>query len=126
MGKAKSVKCELTAANLLRLLTSELTVSVPEAGKALAGLSKNASYEVAARDKAIAGIPVLDVGGKKRLATAPIRKVLGTRCLGGGRPRVGPADFLPPPGPWQGRQTRSLLNAEYELCLSASTLSVAE
>ena len=77
MGKAKSVKCELTAANLLRLLTSELTVSVPEAGKALAGLSKNASYEVAARDKAIAGIPVLDVGGKKRLATAPIRKVLG-------------------------------------------------
>jgi hypothetical protein len=73
----KSVKRELTVDDLLLQLTNQLTVDVPTAGKALAGLSKNASYDVAARDKAIAGIPVLDVGGKKRVATRPIRKALG-------------------------------------------------
>lgn len=65
-------------------------------------------------------------GRQKAARDCSNQKGARTRCLGGGRPRVGPADFLPPPGPWQGRQTRSLLNAEYELCLSASTLSVAE
>lgn len=56
---------------------SELTVDVPTAGKVLGDLSRNVAYDVAARDGAIAGIPVLTVGGKLRVPTAPIRKVLG-------------------------------------------------
>jgi hypothetical protein len=62
---------------LLERIMSELTVDVPTAGKVLGDLSRNVAYDVAAREGAIAGIPVLDVGGKKRVATAPIRKLLG-------------------------------------------------
>jgi hypothetical protein len=62
---------------LLEQLMTQLTVDVPTAGKALAELSRNASYEIAKREKQIAGCPVLEAGGKLRVATAPIRKVLG-------------------------------------------------
>jgi hypothetical protein len=70
-----------TDKSLLQQLLHQLTVDVPTAGKALADLSRNASYDVAARDGAIGGIPVLDVGGKKRVPTAPIRKALGLEGL---------------------------------------------
>jgi hypothetical protein len=62
---------------LLEQLMNQLTVDVPTAGRALADLSRNAAYDVAARDGAIAGIAVFEAGGKKRVATAPIRKKLG-------------------------------------------------
>jgi hypothetical protein len=62
---------------LLQRLLRELTVDIPTAGEALGNLSRNASYVIAKRDGKIGGIPVLEVGGKLRVPTAPIRKVLG-------------------------------------------------
>jgi hypothetical protein len=67
----------MSSDSLLQELRTQLTVSVPTAGKALADLSRNGSYEIAKRDGKIAGCPVLEVGGKLRVPTAPIRKVLG-------------------------------------------------
>jgi hypothetical protein len=60
---------------LLQKLRAQPTVSVPEAGQALAGLSKNASYEAARRGDL--GVPVLDVGGLKRVASIEILRKLG-------------------------------------------------
>jgi hypothetical protein len=57
-------------------LWTQLTVSVPEGGKAIADLSRNASYE-AAKTGMIGPVPVIEVRGKKRLPTAPIRRTLG-------------------------------------------------
>jgi hypothetical protein len=68
---------QITMHSLLDQLLNRLTVDVPTGGKALADLSRNGSYEIARRDKQIAGCPVIEVGGKLRMPTAPIRKVLG-------------------------------------------------
>lgn len=62
--------------DLLHEIMTQLTVSVPVAGRALCSLGRNASYE-AAKSGAIAGVPVIEVRGKKAVPTAPIRKVLG-------------------------------------------------
>jgi hypothetical protein len=61
---------------LLEKLKTELTVSVPEGGQALGDLSRNAAYD-AAKQGNIAGCPVLEVSGKLRMPTAPIRRALG-------------------------------------------------
>ena len=47
---------------ILAKLKSEPTVSVPDAGKALADLSENAAYRAAKKNTL--GVPVLEVGGK--------------------------------------------------------------
>jgi hypothetical protein len=67
----------MTDNKLRREIMTQLTVSVPTAGKALAGLSRNASYDLAARDGSIAGIKVVRVGGRLVVPTAMIRRVLG-------------------------------------------------
>lgn len=82
MAKADSAAALLTDDKaLLREIMTKLSVSVPTAGKALGDLTRNASYEVAKRDRKIAGCPVLEVGGKLRVPTAPIRKALGLEGL---------------------------------------------
>ncbi|HEX9070986.1 MAG TPA: hypothetical protein VF852_03440 [Pseudolabrys sp.] len=63
---------------ILRQIMTQLTVSVPVAGKALGNLCENSSY-AAARSGQIGSCPVVDVGGKKRVPTAPIRRVLGLK-----------------------------------------------
>lgn len=46
------------------------------AGKAIFDSGRNAAYE-AAKSGTIAGIPVIKVGKKLQVPTAPIRKLLG-------------------------------------------------
>jgi hypothetical protein len=60
---------------LLQKLRAQPTVSVPEAGQALGGLGKNASYEAARRGTL--GVPVMDVGGLKRVASIAVLRKLG-------------------------------------------------
>jgi hypothetical protein len=60
---------------ILNELKSKPTVSVPTAGRALADLSKNGSYEAARRGAL--GVPVLEVGGKKRVASIAVLRALG-------------------------------------------------
>jgi hypothetical protein len=55
----------MTWREILKELRSQPTVSVPTAGHALAGLSPKAAYAVAQRGAL--GVPVLSVGGKKRV-----------------------------------------------------------
>jgi hypothetical protein len=66
----------MTDEQIRRELATKLTVSVPVAGKALCDLGRNASYE-AAKTGAIGGVGVIEVGRKKAVPTAPIRKALG-------------------------------------------------
>ena len=51
------------------------TVDVPTAGLALGNLSRNSAYEAARTGKL--GVPVLEVGGKKRVPSAAILRALG-------------------------------------------------
>jgi hypothetical protein len=60
---------------LLQKLRAQPTVSVPEAGQALANLSKNASYAAAARGTL--GVEVMDVGGLKRVPSIAVLRKLG-------------------------------------------------
>jgi hypothetical protein len=55
-------------------LRSQATVSVPDAGKILADLSRNGSYEAARQGKL--GVPVIKVGGLSRVPSAAILRVL--------------------------------------------------
>jgi hypothetical protein len=48
-------------------------------GKALGDLCENAAYAEAKRTGQIGGCPVIDVAGKRRVPTAPIRAVLGLK-----------------------------------------------
>jgi hypothetical protein len=66
---------------ILRQIMTQLTVSVPVAGRALGDLCENAAYGEAKRTGQIGGCPVIDVAGKRRVPTAPIRRVL--RLKGG-------------------------------------------
>jgi hypothetical protein len=61
---------------ILHELMTKLTVNLPTAGRALCDLGRNASYE-AGKSGAIAGISVIEIGKKKAVPTAPIRKMLG-------------------------------------------------
>jgi hypothetical protein len=61
---------------LLEQLRERLTVPVPVAGKALCDLGRNASYE-AAKSGSIGGVPVIKIGTKLAVPTAPIRRRLG-------------------------------------------------
>lgn len=56
-------------------LRSKPSVSVPVAGKALGNLSKNASYDAAS--KGTLGVPVIAVGGKKRVPSIAVLRALG-------------------------------------------------
>jgi hypothetical protein len=60
---------------ILAELKSSPTVSVPTAGKALGDLSRNAAYEAARRDTL--GVPVIDVGGKRRVPSIAVLHALG-------------------------------------------------
>ena len=64
---------------ILKAVMTELTVSIPVAGKALGNLCENAAYTEARKTGQIGGCPVIDVGGKRRVPTAPIRKMLGIK-----------------------------------------------
>jgi hypothetical protein len=64
---------------ILRQIMTELTVSIPVAGKALGDLCENAAYAEAKRTGQIGGCPVIEVAGKRRVPTAPIRAVLGLK-----------------------------------------------
>jgi hypothetical protein len=59
----------------LQELKMNATVSVPTAGKVLGDLSRNASYE-AARQGTL-GVPVIAVGGKKRVPSIAVLRRLG-------------------------------------------------
>jgi hypothetical protein len=61
--------------DVLQRLRTQPTVSVPEAGAALGDLSRNAAYEAAKNGKL--GVPVFDVGGKKRVPSVAVLRVLG-------------------------------------------------
>jgi hypothetical protein len=73
---------------VLQKLQTQPTVSVPEAGYALAELGRNASYKAAEEDKL--GVPVLKVGGKKRVPSVPVLRKLGLES-------ALPPPVLPPP-----------------------------
>jgi hypothetical protein len=60
---------------ILGVLVSQPTVSVPFTGKVLAELNKNSSYDAANNDKL--GVDVLEVGGKKRCSSVGILRKLG-------------------------------------------------
>jgi hypothetical protein len=60
---------------ILAELKSQPTVSVPTAGRALADLSPNAAYRAAQHNTL--GVPVMDVGGKKRVASIAVLRKLG-------------------------------------------------
>jgi hypothetical protein len=59
---------------VLQKLRTQPTVSVPEAGFALADMSRNASYE-AAKDGKLS-VPVLKVGGKLRVSSIGVLREL--------------------------------------------------
>jgi hypothetical protein len=61
--------------DILAELRSKPSVSVPVAGKALADLSKNGSYRAAAEGKF--PVPIFEVGGRKRVASATVLRLLG-------------------------------------------------
>jgi hypothetical protein len=76
-GKARSGDPKkLNWQDVLNQLRTNPTVSVPVAGFALAGLSKNAAYG-AVEDKKIGGVPVMKVGGKLRVASIAVLRQLG-------------------------------------------------
>jgi hypothetical protein len=60
---------------ILTELKENPTVSVPTAGRALADLSRNGSYEAARRGAL--GVPVIDVGGKRRVPSIAVLRALG-------------------------------------------------
>lgn len=60
-------------ADARKLLTENLTVTVAEAGEALGGLSRNASY----RAVKSGDIPSIKIGGRIVVPTAALRKMLG-------------------------------------------------
>ncbi len=60
---------------ILTELRTQPTVSVPTAGRALGDLSKNGSYEAARVNRL--GVPVIDVGGKKRVPSIAVLRKLG-------------------------------------------------
>ena len=60
---------------LLQKLRNQPTVSVPEAGLALAELSRNAAYSAA--NNGTLGVPVLEVAGKKRVPSVAVLQKLG-------------------------------------------------
>jgi hypothetical protein len=62
--------------SILREITEKLTVDLPTAGRALCDVGRNASYEAGKTGK-IAGVAVIEIGKKKAVPTAPIRKMLG-------------------------------------------------
>jgi hypothetical protein len=70
---------KISAAMSIREILAELrenpSVSVPTAGKALGDLSKNASYDAA--KKGTLGVPVIEVGGKKRVPSIAVLRQLG-------------------------------------------------
>ena len=67
-------------AEILAELRSKPTVSVPTAGKALGDLNKNSSYE-AAKTGNIGGVPVMEVGGKKRVASIHVLRALDSMAV---------------------------------------------
>ena len=58
--------------DIRKLLTENLTISVGEAGEALGGLSRNASYRAVKTGE----IPSIRIGGRIVVPTAPLRKML--------------------------------------------------
>jgi hypothetical protein len=79
-GKARSGEPKkLNWQDVLNQLRTNPTVSVPVAGFALAGLSKNAAYGAVEgeKDKKIGGVPVMKVGGKLRVASIAVLRQLG-------------------------------------------------
>ena len=65
----------VTWKDVLAELKSRPTVSVPTAGRALGDLSRNGAYEAARRGAL--GVPVIEVGGKKRVPSVAVLRVLG-------------------------------------------------
>ena len=65
----------MTVKEILTKLRTSPTVSVPEAGKVLADLSWNGSYDAAR--KGTLGVPVFDVGGLKRVASIDVLRRIG-------------------------------------------------
>jgi hypothetical protein len=61
--------------DIRHLIMTKLTVPVPVAGAAF-GLGRNASYEQAKSGK-IGSVHVIEVGRKRTVPTAPLRRVLG-------------------------------------------------
>ena len=59
--------------DIRKLLTENLTISVPDAGEALGGLSRNASYRAVKSGE----IPSIRIGGRIVVPTGPLRKMLG-------------------------------------------------
>lgn len=65
----------MTWAEILAELKSTPTVDIPTAGSALAGLSRSGSYIVAAQGRF--PVPVIEVGGRKRVASMAVLRELG-------------------------------------------------
>jgi len=65
----------MTFQDILTILRTKPTVSVPFAGMALGELSPNVSYKAAAADRL--GVPVMDIGGRRRGASIHVLGMLG-------------------------------------------------
>jgi hypothetical protein len=75
INREKSNMPTPTWEQVLHKLRTQPTVSVPEAGFAVGDLAKNASYEGA--KNGTLGVPVIDSGGKKRVPSIAVLRVLG-------------------------------------------------
>jgi hypothetical protein len=69
-----AVPKEITMKQALAALRQGPSVSVPEAGRALADLGKNASY--AAAEKGTLGVPVFEAAGRKRVPSIAVQRKL--------------------------------------------------
>jgi hypothetical protein len=65
----------MTMREILAELRSNPTISVPAAGKVLGDLNRNSSYDAA--NKGTLGVPVIEVGGKKRVPSIAVLRKLG-------------------------------------------------
>jgi hypothetical protein len=59
---------------ILRRLYTSVTVDIPSAGAALANMARNPAYDAAANGTL--GVPVIEVGGKKRVSSVAILRRL--------------------------------------------------
>ncbi|CAN5814386.1 hypothetical protein BH23ACT4_BH23ACT4_03680 [soil metagenome] len=58
-------------------MIQKATLTVTEAAEML-GISRNAAYAAAARDKTLAGVPVIQVGERRLvIPRAPLERILG-------------------------------------------------
>ena len=99
----------MNTADIIKRLRENVTVDVPFAGKVLGNLSPNGAYEAAKRvnretGETALGVPIIEAGKRKRVASIHILKKLGIASAAEIQPAVqspkpiisGPPDAVDP------------------------------